>query len=175
MPMESVSQMKREKNGTYCCVVDCRKNQRVDGSRGIKFHSFPTNEKRYYQWVRAVRRENAHGSLWSPSSVSRICSSHFVGGVKSNDPESPAYYPTIFPSKHVKPKAMSDLKSFERRRSGENAKFIDEIAQTSEKPRQIADEDRSLSLDTNRIQYNHIFPDTLVGLYNGVDASIQTE
>ncbi|XP_059080064.1 uncharacterized protein LOC131878172 [Tigriopus californicus] len=174
MPKESASHKKR-KNGTYCCVVDCRKSQRVDGSRGIKYHSFPTDEKRYYQWVRAVRRENAHGSLWSPSYVSRICSSHFVGGVKSDDPESPAYYATIFPTKHVKPKTMSDLKRFERRRSRENAKLIAESAQTSEKAPQIADEDRSLSLDSNRTQYNHVFPDTVVGLSSCVDVSTQTE
>ncbi|KAK0070886.1 hypothetical protein PV326_001963, partial [Microctonus aethiopoides] len=40
------------------------------------------------------------GSLWEPSSRSRICSQHFVGGEKSEHPNSPAYIPTIFPEKY---------------------------------------------------------------------------
>ncbi|KAK0169524.1 hypothetical protein PV328_011934, partial [Microctonus aethiopoides] len=42
----------------------------------------------------------ADGSLWEPSSRSRICSQHFVEGEKSEHPNSPAYIPTIFPEKY---------------------------------------------------------------------------
>ncbi|KAL1486413.1 hypothetical protein MTO96_031399, partial [Rhipicephalus appendiculatus] len=38
------------------------------------------------------------GSPWEPTKNSRICSQHFINGEKSNDPRSPAYVPTIFPS-----------------------------------------------------------------------------
>ncbi|XP_011884037.1 PREDICTED: uncharacterized protein LOC105571173 [Vollenhovia emeryi] len=40
------------------------------------------------------------GSPWEPSSRSRICSQHFVGGEKSEHPCSPAYLPTIFPEEY---------------------------------------------------------------------------
>jgi hypothetical protein len=33
-----------------------------------------------------------------PSKNTRICSEHFVGGVKSNDPRKLAFNPTIFPT-----------------------------------------------------------------------------
>ncbi|XP_049527237.1 uncharacterized protein LOC119458494 isoform X4 [Dermacentor silvarum] len=38
------------------------------------------------------------GSPWQPTRHTRICSCHFVNGEKSNDPRSPAYLPTLFPS-----------------------------------------------------------------------------
>ena len=53
---------------------------------------------------------------WEPSEYSWLCSGHFVGGQKSNDPTSPAYNPTIF--EHVKSpkkrKAEADLQRFSR-------------------------------------------------------------
>ena len=54
---------------------------------------------------------------WEPSEYSSwLCSGHFVGGQKSNDPTSPAYNPTIF--EHVKSpkkrKAEADLQRFSR-------------------------------------------------------------
>ncbi|KAL1446257.1 hypothetical protein MTO96_044638, partial [Rhipicephalus appendiculatus] len=46
--------------------------------------------------LRRTKRED--GSPWEPTKNSRICSQHFINGEKSNDPRSPAYVPTIFPS-----------------------------------------------------------------------------
>ncbi|KAL1426848.1 hypothetical protein MTO96_017928 [Rhipicephalus appendiculatus] len=40
------------------------------------------------------------GIPWQPTKHSKICSHHFVNGEKSNDPRSPAYVPTLFPSVH---------------------------------------------------------------------------
>ena len=37
---------------------------------------------------------------WEPIEYTCICSSHFVGVKKSDDPESPAYIPSLFD--HVK-------------------------------------------------------------------------
>ncbi|XP_033229579.1 uncharacterized protein LOC117181117 [Belonocnema kinseyi] len=42
------------------------------------------------------------GSPWIPENKSRICSKHFIGNEKSNDPRSPSYNPTIFPPAYKK-------------------------------------------------------------------------
>ncbi|KAK0074692.1 hypothetical protein PV325_007942 [Microctonus aethiopoides] len=47
----------------------------------------------------SLRENCVDGSFWEPSSRSRICSQHFVGGEKSH-PNSPAYILTIFPEKY---------------------------------------------------------------------------
>ncbi len=39
------------------------------------------------------------GKEWEPSKNSKVCSQHFVGGFKSEDPRSPAYNPSIFDPK----------------------------------------------------------------------------
>ncbi|XP_076248200.1 uncharacterized protein LOC143188052 [Calliopsis andreniformis] len=41
---------------------------------------------------------SSDGKPWKPSENSRICSLHFCGGEKSNNPANDAYNPTIFPS-----------------------------------------------------------------------------
>lgn len=53
---------------------------------------------------------------WQPTEYTWICSRHFVGGKKNDDPASPAYVPTLFD--HVKSpakrKAVSQLARYER-------------------------------------------------------------
>ena len=53
-----------------------------------------------------------------PSELTWICSSHFVGGKKCNDPTSPAYTPSLFSHVRspVKRKAADDLRRFCRLR-----------------------------------------------------------
>lgn len=36
--------------------------------------------------------------LWVPTKNSRICSAHFVGGERSNNPKKESYHPTLFPT-----------------------------------------------------------------------------
>ncbi|XP_075725607.1 uncharacterized protein LOC119178673 isoform X6 [Rhipicephalus microplus] len=80
-----------------CCVVGCPNT--YDNSPTTWFYSFPDRPReRRQQWIAAVRRESADGFLWQPTQHSKICSHHFVNGEKSNDPRSPAYVPTLFPS-----------------------------------------------------------------------------
>lgn len=38
--------------------------------------------------------------FWQPTPYTWICSTHFVGGVKSDEPTSPAYTPSFFA--HIK-------------------------------------------------------------------------
>ena len=93
-----------------CCAVGCTKRYSKDC--GLHFYRFPKDDcTRRNQWIAAVNREN-----WKPTEHSWICSSHFVGGEKSDDPSSPAYIPTIFD--HVKSpqkrKAEQDLMKYAR-------------------------------------------------------------
>ncbi len=55
------------------------------------------------------------GKEWKPSKNSKVCSQHFVGGFKSEDPRSPAYNPSIFnPMITISQKAESKEKRYNR-------------------------------------------------------------
>jgi len=43
-----------------------------------------------------------------PTTRSLICSDHFVGNIRSKDPQSPSYIPSIFPKMYNKPKPNTD-------------------------------------------------------------------
>ena len=65
---------------------------------GLLFYRFPSDIGQRNQWAAAINRKN-----WEPTEYSRICSSHFVGGQKSNDPTSHAHVPSLFrPYEHSK-------------------------------------------------------------------------
>ncbi|XP_064467398.1 uncharacterized protein LOC135378324 [Ornithodoros turicata] len=96
-------------NRRYCCVVHCS-NREGDLSKEtgdyLTFHRFPGRKKeteRRQRWITAVRRTRQDGQRWLPTSNTRICSNHFVGGAKADDEESPSYVPTIFPEAYRKP------------------------------------------------------------------------
>ncbi|XP_064467669.1 uncharacterized protein LOC135378546 [Ornithodoros turicata] len=96
-------------NRRYCCVVHCS-NREGDLSKEtgdyLTFHRFPGRKKeteRRQRWIAAVRRTRQDGQRWLPTSNTRICSNHFVGGAKADDEESPSYVPTIFPEAYRKP------------------------------------------------------------------------
>ncbi|XP_044753196.1 uncharacterized protein LOC123312775 [Coccinella septempunctata] len=90
-----------------CCVVGCH-NGYYNTDNSIKFYSFPKKwfeKERRQTWINSVRRVSAGPSTskeWQPKDFHKICSAHFVGNVKSNDPESPSYNPTIFPEGYRK-------------------------------------------------------------------------
>ena len=83
-------------------------------SIGIKFYRFPSDEKKRALWVAAVNRENRDGTPWKPTASARLCSTHFVGGVRNNDEDHPAYVPTIFPTSNKRPPGENELKRYER-------------------------------------------------------------
>ena len=103
----------RKSGGAYCCVVKCTNNVGRDSHRGIKFYRFPINgkdEARVEKWISRVNRREKDGSLWRPSGSSRLCSAHFVSGSKIDDPDSPDYIPTIFPTTgYVVARTQADL------------------------------------------------------------------
>ncbi|XP_077508110.1 uncharacterized protein LOC144119336 [Amblyomma americanum] len=105
-----------------CCVVGCSNTYK--NTPETRFYSFPARpyeRERRQQWIAAVRRQRKDGSLWEPTKHSRICSNHFVNGEKSNDPRSPAYLPTLFPSEYRLTKTPSAYR-YERLRSRKQSK-----------------------------------------------------
>ena len=73
----------------HSCAVYC--SNRFSKGCGLHFYRFPADPDRRNLWVAAVNRKN-----WQPSPYTWICSSHFIGGAKSDDPTSPSYSPSIF-------------------------------------------------------------------------------
>ncbi|XP_050559538.1 uncharacterized protein LOC118278943 isoform X13 [Spodoptera frugiperda] len=60
------------------CVIRYCNNYtgKTSKSRGITYHSFPTNEQKCTQWVDIVRKQR-NEEFWQPSKASKICSIHF--------------------------------------------------------------------------------------------------
>ncbi len=75
--------------GKSCCAYGC--THRCRKGCGLQFYRFPTDSDRKSKWVASIGRKN-----WKPTEYSWICSAHFVGGKKSDDPASPANIPTLF-------------------------------------------------------------------------------
>uniref|UniRef100_H2ZYA6 X-ray repair cross complementing 2 n=1 Tax=Latimeria chalumnae TaxID=7897 RepID=H2ZYA6_LATCH len=75
--------------GMFCCASGC--NNRYGKVPGVSFYRIPTNPVRRQQWVSAIKREG-----WQPTRHTRLCSAHFVSGVKSDNPLAPNYIPSIF-------------------------------------------------------------------------------
>ncbi|XP_065197987.1 peroxynitrite isomerase THAP4-like [Sycon ciliatum] len=75
-----------------CCAYRCKSKYKVGGK--VSFHSFPresSDSARRDRWIKALHWQN-----WRPKKLTWVCSQHFVGGAKSDDPLSPAFVPRIF-------------------------------------------------------------------------------
>ena len=92
-----------------CCAVGC--SNRFYKRCGLHFYRFPADIERRNHWVAAINRKN-----WKPTEYTWVCSCHFVGGHKSDNPTSPAYVPSLFD--HIKSpakrKAEHQLARYER-------------------------------------------------------------
>ena len=73
-----------------CCAIGCYKYNKYSKG-GVSFYRFPTDKERRNKWISAVKRKD-----WEPNEYTWLCSAHFISGVKSNDPLSPDYVPSIF-------------------------------------------------------------------------------
>lgn len=64
-------------SGHFCCAPGCSNQSGKDRQAGISRHYylFPKDVLRRRAWMRAIPRDK-----WHPSSSSKICSDHFVGG-----------------------------------------------------------------------------------------------
>ena len=93
-----------------CCAVGC--SNRTAGC-GLSFYQFPTDPHRKVLWIAKINRKN-----WSPNDSSRVCSAHFIKAVKSDDPLSPDYVPTVFThtTSHEKEQVEVHFTAYERRK-----------------------------------------------------------
>ncbi|XP_051988542.1 peroxynitrite isomerase THAP4-like [Xyrauchen texanus] len=82
------------KLGPCCSVVGCSLRPGTNLLSEIKVFRFPKNKAQRDAWIAAVKRRG-----WTPTSNSRICSTHFISGKPSDDPLSPDYAPSKFPHK----------------------------------------------------------------------------
>ena len=100
--------------GSRCCVHGCSSTKYSHPH--LSFYGFPKRDKAQTEaWTRAVNRQNPDDTKgWVPKSSSKICSAHFHAGMKSNNPDSRSYLPSIFPTSHTKLKTEEDQGSFER-------------------------------------------------------------
>ncbi|KAI8495233.1 hypothetical protein Bbelb_272190 [Branchiostoma belcheri] len=88
----STSQVKY--SGSFCSAIGCSHSAGRDKALGLKrsYYRFPLADKgRLRSWMSRIPRKN-----WTPTKYSRICSDHFVGGVKTDTVGSPGYLPTLF-------------------------------------------------------------------------------
>ena len=108
--------------GKSCCAIGCTNRYSKDG--GLSFYRFPTNPARRAEWIAAVNRKD-----WQPGEHTWLCSAHFVGGAKSNDPLSPAYNPSVFDyvTSPVKRKAEGDIIRYERNKASRKRKFEESL------------------------------------------------
>ncbi|XP_060871470.1 uncharacterized protein LOC132945734 [Metopolophium dirhodum] len=81
-----------------CCVVGCTNTYK--NTTNVSFFRFPGKPHEILQenkWIQAVKRKSSNNQPWKPNQNSRICSEHFIDGKPSKHPNSPSFYPTIFP------------------------------------------------------------------------------
>ncbi|CAL8114488.1 unnamed protein product [Orchesella dallaii] len=86
----------------YGCSNSYKNTSKLKGQRQpVRFYSFPSlskpwlNERRL-TWIKFVNRKTKEGKAWEPTNCSTICSEHFVGGSKCEDPRETNYNPTIY-------------------------------------------------------------------------------
>ncbi|KAM7302764.1 uncharacterized protein ISCGN_018272 [Ixodes scapularis] len=79
-------------SGKHCAVFGCTNNsrkrnlERTSTANGVelKFHRFPVDKDEKRKWLSAVNRAN-----FTPTTNSRVCSAHFVGGTKTDENSVP--------------------------------------------------------------------------------------
>lgn len=113
--------------GKACCAIGC--TNRYSKGCGLSFYRFPVDPIKRAQWIAAVGRKD-----WQPTEYNWICSAHFVGGFKSNDPLSPAYIPSIFVhvDSPVKKKAQQDMARYERNKATRKKKLEEYLMEPAE-------------------------------------------
>ena len=138
-----------------CFAVGCS-NVFRKGS-GIQFYCFPVDFERWSKWIAAVNRQN-----WNPTEYTWICSKHFLSGVKSNNPLTPNYVPSLF--KHTKSpvrrlearsKDFARRQATNRRRAEESQRF-EKVNEERERLRQQEIEEQRKTDEVSSLQPSSI-------------------
>ena len=77
----------------FRCAPGCANNRKRNSN--LQFYRVPSDLSRRKAWLSRIRRKN-----FTPTDNTRICSEHFVGGAKSDDPKAEGYVPSIFSHSH---------------------------------------------------------------------------
>ena len=77
----------------FCCAHGCSNNRKKNPE--LHFYRIPKYPARRRSWLTRIRRDN-----FTPTANTRLCSSHFVGGVKSDNPQDLGFTPSIFSHSH---------------------------------------------------------------------------
>ncbi len=118
--------------GKSCCAIGC--TNRYSKGCGLSFNRFPEDSTKRAQWIAPVNRKN-----WQPNEHTWICSTHYVGSLKSNDPLSPAYIPSIFVhvESPVKRKAEQDMGRYERNKATRKRRLDEYLMKDTESEPEI--------------------------------------
>jgi hypothetical protein len=73
-----------------CCAPACTNNRKRNPE--LKFYRIPKEKNRRKLWSGKIRRQNFELNTEN----TRLCSAHFTGGKKSDDPKEEAFVPSVF-------------------------------------------------------------------------------
>ncbi|XP_039298616.1 ubiquitin carboxyl-terminal hydrolase 33 [Nilaparvata lugens] len=124
----------RKNKRKHCCIIGCENENYKKDSSHIVFYAFPKDIVRRREWVRFAAPEMPGGEQWEPSKNSWICSAHFVGGKKNENPDHIDYVPRLRPTpKERKRRAGSDPLQF----NPKIAKFQDAVNMDKDTEQQV--------------------------------------
>lgn len=88
----------------FCCAHGCSNNRKRNPE--LHFYRIPKELSRRKAWLQRIRRDN-----FTPTVNTRLCSGHFAGGVKSDDPQAHGFIPSIFKHTHSTSKTPRSSKN----------------------------------------------------------------
>ena len=92
--------------GEFCSIPGCSnaRGKCLRLGKKLSFYTFPREEKRRDAWLKVIRRDTIviedgieKVVPFVPNKYSRVCSEHFVDGVKVDIPGLQDYVPSVFP------------------------------------------------------------------------------
>lgn len=90
----------------YRSVVECHNYSRRVGKYGtkVKLHKLPKEQYTKRAWIGAISRKK-----WTPSSFTRVCSDHFVGGVGPNSIKGIRFQRKIYHRNDTRPRDILEI------------------------------------------------------------------
>ncbi|XP_071575643.1 uncharacterized protein [Temnothorax nylanderi] len=147
-----MSSAEKKNSNNCCCVVGCKNTRK--NTKNVRFYSFPNRPweiERKKKWITVVRRLTKDGKPWMPTKNSTICSTHFVGGAKSDNPGNEAFCPTIFPPIYRKKTLVNSdrAKRLEARRKNVEALYDIDVSNHCHSVPSITVETNEIGIQTD--------------------------